>query len=55
MRRNLAFGGGAAGPMGRSVGSIACMAFVVALTIAFWAGIVWIAQALIDIGYFSPV
>jgi hypothetical protein len=55
LARNLAFGGGASGPMGRSVSSIACLAFVVALAIAFWAGVVWIAQALVDIGYFSPV
>ena len=41
--------------MGRSVSSVACLAVVVALAIAFWAGVVWIAQALIDIGYFGPL
>lgn len=27
--------------------SIACLAFVVLLAVAFWAGVVWIAQALL--------
>ena len=41
--------------MGRSVSSMACLAFVVALAVAFWAGVVWIAQALVDSGYFSAL
>lgn len=53
MRRNLAIGG-AAGPMGRGVSSVACLAFVVALAIAFWAGVLWIAEALVSSGYFTP-
>jgi hypothetical protein len=35
--------------MGRSVSSMACLAFVVVLAIAFWAGAVWIAQFLIRV------
>jgi hypothetical protein len=46
MRRHLAFGG-AARPANRAVSSVACLAFVVALAVAFWAGAVWIAQFLL--------
>jgi hypothetical protein len=48
MRRNLAFGG-TARPLGRSVSSIACLAFVVFLAIAFWAGALWIGHFLIRV------
>lgn len=54
LRRNLAFGGAATTPVGRGVSSIACLAFVVVLAVAFWAGVLWIAEALIDSGYFTP-
>jgi hypothetical protein len=45
MRRNLAYGGSTRA-MGRSVSSVACLAFVIFLAIAFWAGAVWIGEAL---------
>jgi len=46
MGRHLAFGG-AARPLGRSVSSLACLAFVVLLGLAFWTGAVWLGQALL--------
>ena len=49
MRRNLAFGGMARPHGNRAVSSVACLAFVVLLTLAFWAGAVWIAQTLVRI------
>jgi hypothetical protein len=49
MRRNLAFGGVARPGTNRSVSSVACLAFVGLLGAAFWAGAVFIAQALIQI------
>jgi hypothetical protein len=48
MRRNLAFGG-AARSTARSVSSIACLAFVVVLAIAFWAGALWIGNFLLRV------
>jgi hypothetical protein len=49
MARHLAFGG-AARPLGRSVSSVACLAFVALLGLAFWAGAVWIGQVLLHMG-----
>ena len=46
MARHLAFGG-VSGPMTRSARSVACLAFVALLGAAFWAGAVWIGDALI--------
>jgi hypothetical protein len=43
MARNLTFGG-AARPLGRNASSIACMAFVALLGLAFWAGALWIGE-----------
>ena len=43
MARHLAFGG-AVRPLGRGASSLACLAFVVLLGAAFWAGAVWIAE-----------
>ncbi|MDB5476859.1 MAG: hypothetical protein JWP49_2370 [Phenylobacterium sp.] len=48
MRRNLAFGG-TARPVHRSLSSVACLAFVAVLGVAFWAGAVWLAQLLVRI------
>jgi hypothetical protein len=48
MRRHLAFGG-AARPAHRGVTSLACLAFVVVLAAAFWAGALWIAQFLLRV------
>jgi hypothetical protein len=48
MSRRLVFGG-ATRSMGRSVSSMACLAFVVFLALAFWAGAVWIAQFLMQV------
>jgi len=49
MARHLAFGG-AARPMGKGASSLACLAFVVLLGAAFWAGAVYIGQFLLRIG-----
>ena len=46
MRRELA-PLGVARQMERPVRSIACLAFVAALGAAFWAGAVWIADAIL--------
>jgi hypothetical protein len=46
MRRNLAFGVRPAA--NRSVSSVACLAFVSLVGAAFWAGVVYIAQALMQ-------
>ena len=43
MARNLAFGG-AARPLGRNASSVACLAFVALLGLAFWAGALWIGE-----------
>lgn len=47
MRRNLAVGGRP--ELSRSVSSVACLAFVAVLGLAFWAGAVWIAELLVRI------
>ncbi|WP_374470691.1 hypothetical protein [Phenylobacterium sp.] len=49
MRRDLAFGGAARPMVGRGVSSIACLAFVVVLALAFWAGAVWLGQLLMQV------
>jgi len=49
MRRNLAIGGAARPSVNRSVSSVACLVFVAVLGVAFWAGAVWLAQALMRI------
>ena len=48
MRRDLAWG--AARPVRKGASSIACLAFVMFLAAAFWAGAAWIGQALMQIG-----
>ena len=46
MARHLAFGGaGRSGAHG--VSSLACLAFVLLLGVAFWAGAVWIGGSLL--------
>jgi len=47
MRRNLAFGGVARPELNRGVSSVACLAFVAILGVAFWAGAVWLAEILV--------
>ena len=49
MARHLAYGG-VTGPMARSASSVACLAFVAVLGAAFWAGAVWIGEALLRWG-----
>ncbi len=49
MRHDLAFGGAARPAIGKGVSSIACIAFVVVLALAFWAGAVWLGQMLFQI------
>ena len=48
MPRNVAFGGVSRGTV-RGVTSVACLAFVAVLAIAFWAGALWIGNTLIHI------
>ena len=48
MARHLVYGGRAR-PMARSASSLACLAFVAVLGVAFWAGAVWIGQAILRI------
>jgi len=49
MRRNLAYGGMARPGVSRGVSSVACLAFVAVLGVAFWAGAIWIAEVLVRI------
>ena len=49
MSRNIAIGGFNR-PARRGARSIACMAFVVVLGLAFWAGALLISQVLLRIG-----
>ena len=49
MRRNLAFGGVARREMTRGVSSVACLAFVGLLGLAFWAGALWLGELLLRI------
>jgi hypothetical protein len=48
MGRNLAFSGPAR-PGSRSLGSVAGLAFVVLLWLAFWTGAVWIGEFLLRV------
>jgi hypothetical protein len=49
MRRNFALVG-AARPEQRGARSVACLAFVIFLSLAFWAGALWIAEFLMRVG-----
>lgn len=49
MRRNLALAG-AGRPEQRAARSVACLAFVIFLSIAFWTGALWIAEFLMRMG-----
>lgn len=46
MRREFAFRD-AARPTGHTTRSIACLAFVAMLALAFWAGAAWIVEAFV--------
>ena len=48
MLRTAAFGGASRGAM-RGLTSIACLAFVTALAVAFWASALWIGGALLHL------
>ena len=48
MARHLVYGG-AARPLGRGVSSLACLAFVAVLGVAFWAGAVWLGQLILSL------
>jgi len=55
MARHLAFGGVARPAVsrpvvGRGVSSVACLAFVIILGLAFWAGAAWLGQILLRMG-----
>lgn len=47
MARHLAFGG-VGRPMGRSISSVACLAFVLALGAAVWVLVAWIGGTLLS-------
>ena len=47
MARHFAYG--AMRPLTRSTSSVACLAFVALLGTAFWAGAVWIGEAVLRI------
>lgn len=49
MRRNLVLGGVTRQELNRGVSSVACLAFVVLLGMAFWLGAVWLAQLFVRI------
>jgi hypothetical protein len=49
MGRHLVFGG-AARPRARGVSSVACLAFVLVLGLAFWAAAAWLGQILLRMG-----
>lgn len=49
MARHLAFGG-AARPVGRGVSSVACLAFVIFMGLAFWAATAWLGEILLRLG-----
>jgi len=48
MARYLAYGG-TARPAGRSVSSLACLAFVALLGVAFWTGALWLGQLIFNL------
>jgi hypothetical protein len=48
MGRHLAYGG-TARPIGKGVSSLACLAFVALLGLAFWAGALWLGQIIFRI------
>jgi len=48
MRRNLALAGSGQSDH-RGVRSMACLGFVILLSLAFWAGALWIAEFLIRV------
>jgi hypothetical protein len=52
MARHLIYGGRSR-PMAKGVSSLACLAFVALLGVAFWAGAVWIGQAILRISGFG--
>ena len=49
MRRNLVFGGVTRQELNRGLSSVACLAFVALLGLAFWAGALWLGQLLLRI------
>jgi len=51
LARQLTFG--AARPTAKAASSFACFAFVALLGVAFWAGVMWIGQAVLRIGGFG--
>ena len=53
MAGRLAFGG-VARPVGRGVSSVACLAFVLVLGVAFWAGVVWLGETFLSTGVTLP-
>jgi hypothetical protein len=44
---------GAARPTAKGASSLACLAFVAALGVAFWAGAVWIAETIMRLTGFG--
>ena len=52
MARHLAYGGRSR-PMAKGASSLACLAFVALLGVCFWAGAVWIGQAVMRVTGFD--
>lgn len=50
MPRNPVLGGAARISGRQGASSIACLAFVIFLAVAFWAGALWIAEGLLRLG-----
>ena len=51
LARHLTYG--AARPTAKSVSSLACLAFVALLGVAFWAGVMWIGQLILRVTGFG--
>jgi hypothetical protein len=49
MRTKLAFPGGVLSPYRAATCSVACLAFVLLLAVAFWAGVVWLTAGVIHL------
>jgi hypothetical protein len=47
MRPKLAFPGGVRVPHRAAASSVACLAFVLFLAVAFWAGVIWLAAGML--------
>ncbi len=49
MRRNLAFHGARRASGGSATSPLACLAFVLVMAIAFWAGVLWLGDSVMTL------